>query len=160
VAVSDKKYATEAKNMLTGFQDAWVGQPWRALEKREYSWGFDFGAGNTVTADCPWRILDASSLRLTDSDHGQSFGHPAPIDATRIASDLLSGARVSAISIDQRSGDLHVGLDNGLELQLINNSSGYEAWHATAARAEDMVHIVAQGGGEIALWCEAKPLRF
>ncbi|HEX3651522.1 MAG TPA: hypothetical protein VHU18_01720 [Rhizomicrobium sp.] len=126
-----------------------VGRKLSGVQKREYDWVFEFGTAVALTAECPWRIL-TSGIAFTDSDDGQQFGLPAPLDGVRESLRLLSGRQVQSVSTHSVTGDLAVAFEDGTTLELLNLSSGYEGWQLDCGT----VHIVAQGGGEVVTYSE------
>jgi hypothetical protein len=53
---------------------------------------------------------------------------PKPVDAVAGIRDLLKSRVVSKVDVDQASADLNIYFDNETVLQIVNLSSGYEAW--------------------------------
>lgn len=109
------------------------------VERREADWLFWFGDSRSISVECRWRIVSSEGIALTDEDDGQQFGLPAPIDAEARANALLSGAEIMSADLALTTADLALSFSNGHRLQLINNSSGYEAWNVG--------RIIALGGG-------------
>lgn len=102
--------------------------------------------GVDIAIACCWRIVSDEGVRLVDEDHGQSFGLPEPIDAAAHANALFSEARVVTAKIDPVTADLRLEFVNGLRLELLNNSSGYEAWQARFGGGG----VIGLGGGSLA----------
>ena len=126
-----------------------VGQNLSGVQKREYDWVFEFGESTGLIAACPWRIL-TSGIAFTDSDHGQQFGLPAPLDGEQEALRLLSDKHVQSVSTRSVTGDLAIVFEGDTTLELLNLSSGYEGWQLVGGT----VHIIAQGGGELVTYSE------
>nr|WP_316628523.1 hypothetical protein [uncultured Brevundimonas sp.] len=63
---------------------------------------------------------------------------------------LLAGATVSSATVDRLTADLCLRFSNGLRLDLLNNSSGYEGWQGGFDRDGNAVSIIAMGGGSLA----------
>lgn len=105
---------------------------------------FRFGVASLVVESL-WRISIDGTLRLTSRDDGQRFGLPKPVDARATARSLLEGHRVSDVRIDVRRGDLTLVLDGNIVLEIITESSGYEAWTLRAPGK----HVVAASGGAV-----------
>ena len=130
-----------------GFDVTWmVGLGYRALVRGEHSWHFAFGAGASLVAECPWRIIADGGIALGSVDDRQQFGLPAPVDAQVIADELLRGRQVTAIEIVPASSDLVLTFGGDRRLELFNNSSGYEGWSLSGP---DGRRFIAQGGGQL-----------
>lgn len=130
----------------------WAGrtcQVWR----REHDWVFLFGEGESVTASCTWRLIAQGRIVLCDGDDGEQFGLPAPIDALAEARKVLDGTTVATVNAAEATGDLEVTFDGGVVLQLLSNSSGYEAWNATVSTPTgSTATVVAVGGGGLTIF--------
>jgi hypothetical protein len=111
---------------------------------------FELGDTVALMAECPWRIL-TSRIVLTDSDDGQQFGLPAPLDGEKESLRLLSGNRIQDVSIRSVTGDLVIVFESGTTLELLNDSSGYEAWQLFGGATQ----IIAQGGGNVVTYSES-----
>jgi hypothetical protein len=119
---------------------------------RENDWSFQFGGDGGLSIESPWRIIVSGRIALADEDDGQKFGLPAPINAAARAMELLAGMKIVSVDVSSVSADLRVQFNGSTVLEVFNNSSGYEAWHAVVAVKPTCVHVVAQGGGELATW--------
>lgn len=111
-------------------------------------WRFDFG-GAELKIECPWRILAAGRIAVTDYDHGKQFGLPRPVDAALEARERLGQRSVQSVHLGPESGDLTLDFGDGVRLEVWNSSSGHEAW---TAHGPDGELIVATGGSELAVW--------
>jgi len=127
------------------------------VDRRESDWLFDLGRGGRLTVGCHWRLVSADRITLTDEDDEQLFGLPEPVNAEAAANELIAKATVSQAVIDRVTADLHLQFSNGLRLDLINNSSGYEAWQASFDYDGYALCLVALGGGGLAGWSHAGP---
>jgi hypothetical protein len=116
----------------------------RVYEHYPHNFSFEFGPG-VLRVDCLWRIVAGGRLVRVSQDHGQQFGLPAPLDAYAEAESLLRGRRVVAARIRQETADLVVEFDEGLLLEVLSDSSGYEPWQLLAPG----VQLVAIGGGGV-----------
>lgn len=125
------------------FEQELLGRACR-VERREAEWVFWFGDSISISVECRWRIVSPERVALTDEDDAQRFGRPAAVDAQADANALLSDAKVTSANIDRTTADLSLSFSNGLRLELINNSSGYEAWNGGT--------IIGLGGGGLALF--------
>ena len=96
------------------------------------SWWFDFASGGQIaTHGGVWRLLASDELVATSADHGHLFGLPAPVDAVHEATTAMRNAHVIAARIRDGAPDLEVRLSNGLTLEVLVFSSGYECWETT-----------------------------
>jgi hypothetical protein len=114
-----------------------------------YAWRFRFGPDAEVRAESPWRIIRDGGIVLGSEDHGHQYGLPSPIDAQAECQALIGGTEVRSAEVRAVSRDLVVGFGPGVRLELVPLSSGYESWQVAGPRR---LHIVAMGGGELAVW--------
>ncbi|HEU4951762.1 MAG TPA: hypothetical protein VFT46_07405, partial [Holophagaceae bacterium] len=104
-----------------------------------------FVGGYTLRSQSLWRLIKSNQLNLTSLDDGQRFGLGHPIDALVSLSDQLSGMAVRAITVMEGTADLTLDFGEN-KLQIISDSSGYEAWQILGP---DGLVAVGQGGGHI-----------
>ena len=123
--------------------DVLVGHPLQSLVLKDYSWVFTFADDVSLWTESAWRFMDAEHIVITSEDHQQKFGLPAPVDAAEWVLSRVGSSPVSAVSIRSRTGDLLVRFGELHELELLQMSSGYEAWHLHA-RGRDLYCL---GGG-------------
>jgi len=105
--------------------------------------------GASVRAGCPWRIVSNGSIALGSVDHEQKFGLLVPLDAALHAQQLLDERPIRGVLLHQDSADLIVDFGDGVRLEIWNNSSGYEGWHATGPNGRE---VIALGGGGLAIF--------
>jgi hypothetical protein len=91
-------------------------------------WVFQFGKRVVLSTQSEWRLLSQEAILLTSEDDGQQYGLPKPVDAEASIRELLKDRVVSKVNVDQASADFSIHFDNGTILQIVNLSSGYEAW--------------------------------
>jgi hypothetical protein len=125
-----------------------AGMKFRSLVRREFDWVVHFDAETTLVIECLWRLVDSGRIRLTSEDDGHQFGLAAPIDAAAEVTTLLSGTEVLGVDVREGLLDLNIRFDGGRTLQVMPNSSGYEAWHLTSGKNE----LIAAGGGNLATY--------
>lgn len=123
----------------------------KSVERREFDWVFAFEPEGALVAECLWRLVQNSRIRLTSADQGQLFGLSTPIDAAAELRARLTGASVTGVDPKTGTLDLRLLFSTGQVLELFPNSSGYEAW--SASRPGHM--YVATGGGELAIFDDA-----
>ena len=112
-------------------------------------WVLSFSGGGHLTTQSRWRILSAESLVVASGDHGRSFGLPEPLDVGELAASATSGSMVSAARIAAAAPDLELLLDNGLRLQVLADSRGYECWQVTDPSG---VAVAVSGSGVASTW--------
>ena len=117
--------------------------------KRDSDWVFALGDAITLNVECPWRIVTAKGIAVTDEDDGQQFGLKEPVSAAVRANEMLIGKRLAAFNVDIRTADLRLSFEGGIELQVFNNSSGYEGWQASFKHGEKRLTAVGMGGGGV-----------
>jgi hypothetical protein len=118
--------------------------------RHEYSWDFVFDGGAGVTTECLWRLVEQGRIRLTSKDDGHRFGRPDVLDAVLQLNQALAGANAHSISLKEGTLDLEIRFDTGHALQIIPDSSGYEAWNA---RKPGRL-CIAVGGGDLTIFSD------
>ena len=125
-----------------------VQHRFEALTRHEYDWVFAFGDDVSIVAGCLWRLVEDGRIRVTNLDEGQWFGLPAPVDPVVEVSARLTDAVIDGVELCAGTLDLRIRFDTGHILELIPESSGYEAWNITTGDQQ----FIAIGGGELAVW--------
>jgi hypothetical protein len=109
-----------------------VGRKLESIERLEYhNWTFNLNDGSTLTVETHWRIISATEIEITCEDDQQMFGQDAPVDAQAKAWSLLAGREVSEVTVRTELSDLFLSFGPELRLEILNLSSGYEAWNFT-----------------------------
>jgi hypothetical protein len=121
-----------------------------AATRRDHEWLFTLDGQAKLVVECLWRIVEEKRIRLTSFDDGQQLGLPDPIDATREINSRLKNARVIEVSLRDSTLDLHLGFDTGHTLEIIPDSSGYEAWNLGCGDQR----FIAVGGGDLVIFAE------
>ncbi len=124
-----------------------VGRQFHALSRREYDWVAVFDRDARIVIECLWRLVRSERIQVTSEDDGQQFGLSAPLDAAAEVNARIAEAVVKAVDVRQGMLDLTVHFTTGHSLQIIPNSSGYEAWNASNGNQR----FIAGGGGELSL---------
>lgn len=123
-----------------------IGRRLRSVEKIDYTWFFRFDAGVSVaTTETPWRLIVDGRIVTSSDDHAQWFGRSAPVDAAREAFSRAGGLPVEAAFVATDTGDLTIQFPGEIDLQFLQLSSGYDAWHLRADRGESL----CTGGGSV-----------
>lgn len=122
-----------------------VGHSVRYLTRREFDWLLEFDKSAYLVIGCLWRLVEAGRIRVTSQDEGQQFGLPAPVDTAAEVNRRIAAALVEAVSLREGTLDLELRFKSGHILQIIPNSSGYEAWTLSNGSGQ----LIAVGGGEL-----------
>jgi hypothetical protein len=135
--------------MQDGADMKWLaGHRLQSFIHREYDWVLSFdGEANLVVA-CLWRLIESGRIRFTSQDEGQWFGLPAPVDAAAEVTRRLAGTLVEAVELRDGTLDLDIRFSSGHVLQVIPDSSGYEAWNLSGHNSQ----FIAVGGGNLAIF--------
>lgn len=127
---------------------AWlVGHHFQSFARREYDWVMTFDNDASLVVACLWRLVESGRIRITSADEGQQFGFPAPLDAAAEVNGRLAGAAVESVELRQGLLDLELRFSTGHSIQVIPDSSGYEAWNISSRSGQ----FIAIGGGELAI---------
>jgi hypothetical protein len=140
----DRDYLAEFETWLIGRSCS--------ITRGEHDWFIELGEGATITVSVPWRIVSQGRIAFADRDHGQMFGLPAPVDGEAEAHGLLAGKRIASAKVDLQTADLTLHFDPDTRLDAFNNSAGYEGWQANCEFNGSWVWLIAQGGGNVAVF--------
>lgn len=122
-----------------------VGRTVGSFTLHDFTWILAFREPWAVATEGSWRLLDAEGVVVTDHDHRQRFGLPAPLDAAHEVAARLRGRMICKASIARPAGDLMLEFGDGLVLQWLIHSSGYESWRLSGPGVE----LLGCGGGRI-----------
>jgi len=137
--------------MQQGADMKWLtGHRLQSFIHREYDWVLTFDGEANLVVTCLWRLIEAGRIRFTSQDDGYRFGLPAPVDAAAEVTRRLAGALVEAVELREGTLDLDIRFCTGHVLQVIPDSSGYEAWILSGHNSQ----IIAVGGGDLAIFGE------
>jgi hypothetical protein len=131
-----------------GAVDWLVTHRFESLVHREFDWVFTFNDDVHLTVACLWRLLENGRIRFTSSDDGQKFGLPAPVDAASEVNDRIRGAHVKSIDLQSNTLDLVIVFSTSHVLEVIPDSSGYEAWQI----CHHNLQLIAVGGGDLKIF--------
>ncbi|MDP3736929.1 MAG: hypothetical protein Q8R02_06040 [Hyphomonadaceae bacterium] len=120
-----------------------------SVAKRESDWLFTFADAVTLNVQCPWRVITDEGIAVADEDDGQFFGLKDPVSAAVRANALLAGKGLTAFDVEIKTADLRLSFEGGVQLQVFNNSSGYEGWQARFRYGEKTIAAVGMGGGDV-----------
>jgi hypothetical protein len=104
--------------------------------------------GYRVQIESLWQLVSGTALVLTSRDEGQLFGRSSPVLAMSELATHLAGQVLSSVKIEPRTADLTLVFHDS-ELQVVSDSSGYEAWQVEGPQG---TVAVGQGGGNVAVW--------
>jgi hypothetical protein len=105
-----------------------LGKRVEKFEGNAGAWTIHFGDVR-LNIGCPWRLFVQGSLKFCSSDHKQKFGLPQPFDAESEASKILQSKTLQDFSIAKSTTDLVLDFEDTVKVELLQNSSGYEAWN-------------------------------
>jgi hypothetical protein len=118
-----------------------------AITRREYDWLFELDGQVSIVVGCLWRLLHDGHVCLTSLDDGHQFGLPAPIDSVNQLNPRLTNTVVSDVELRDGTLDLRITFDDRHVLEIIPDSSGYEAWSTHRGN----IQFIAVGGGDLAI---------
>lgn len=131
-----------------------VGRTVDAVQSREDgSCVITLAGGYRVQIESLWRLVSSGAVVLTSEYEGQLFGRGQPVRSISELSDKLQSCTLDAAQAAQGTADLtlHFGAQ---VLQIISDSSGYEAWQVTGPTG---TVAVGQGGGNVVVCgCETR----
>ena len=131
---------------LDSYSKPLIGLNLVSVEKKDHSWFFAFGEGDSIVTEGPWRLVSEERIAVTSEDQGQQFGLPKPVNAAERALSCLTGRTVTGTGITEFSGDLTVEFSGRVLLQFLQISCGYESWRLHIRGSE----TICTGGGDIA----------
>jgi hypothetical protein len=109
--------------------------------------------------EAPWRIIADGRIAFADTDDGQKFGLPEPVKGAHLANSLLAKLQVQAVTVDRVTADIRMDFETGTRIEVLNNSSGYEAWQAEFVSGDQLISLVGMGGGDIGFSISEGPTR-
>jgi len=118
----------EERKHLAAFKKFMTGQSYVGSEKLEHSWALKF-SDCSITAECLFRVIVDGRIAVTNNDDGQKYGLPAPVDVSHELNVLLGQSNIVLSKLSDNGRDLSLVFSNGVQLQLIAEFSGYEAWN-------------------------------
>lgn len=128
-----------------------IGRSFAKVEKKDYSWFFNFDDGSTIaTHGSPWRLIAANRIATTSEDDGQMFGLPAPVSAAARVNDAIGQNQIVWFELKNNTGDLIIHFSNNTSLEFLNLSSGHEAWCTCHGEQK----IFCLGGGELSIFSD------
>jgi hypothetical protein len=74
-----------------------------------------------------WPVIKDGRASISNFDHKQQCGLPAPIDAVELLANDLHGQLVTDAQHDKETGDLLLWFTNDIKCQILN-FTGHEIW--------------------------------
>lgn len=115
-------------HLVSDLERLLLGQTARIEHPDEGRPTIHFDSDFKIVVGAFWRLIDCDRILVTDSDDGQWFGLPAPVDAARKANERLEFETLDAVEFSTVTGDLKFRFSGQLTLEILTNSSGYESW--------------------------------
>ena len=112
-------------------------------------WVFALGDSCAISAECPWRLIEAGRIGVSSEDHRQRYGLEADVDAGALATSLLEGLTITHVEVRDGTADLILHFGASHRLEVLPFSSGYESWSVSGPAG---TQVVAQGGGDLCTW--------
>jgi hypothetical protein len=125
-----------------------IGRRLHSVSKKDYTWFFVLDDQSHVASESSWRLL-TERVAVTSEDHGHQFGLPAPVDAADVVRESVGDSPVDRFELNDRTGDLGICFKNGVTLQFLTLSCGYEGWRIIHHNHE---MIFCTGGGKLAIF--------
>jgi predicted flavoprotein YhiN len=122
-----------------------VGRTLAEVEQREFSWSFAFSGGGCVVTESAWRLITKDGISVTSEDHGQMFGLKSPVDAIARLLATTKEKKIQESRVVENTSDLVLRFEDGVRLEFLNLSCGYEAWRATLGTDD----VICLGGGAL-----------
>jgi hypothetical protein len=116
-----------------------------SVQRRDHDWIFLFGHGAAITVGSFWRLLSDRAIQVTSDDDGQQFGLKSPVNAGTALKGSVGEHCVTDVQIDSATSDVTVSFGDGLRLQIVNNSFGYESWSFFAGD----VRVIGRNGDTV-----------
>jgi len=118
------------------------------IKKQDYTWFFGFWSNLQICTEGSRRLISLQGVVVTSQDHDRKFGRPSTIDAAARAAIETQNKKINDCQVADFTSDLSLFFDDGIQLQFLSLSSGYQSWRASDGTAE----VVCQGGGNIVVF--------
>ena len=123
-----------------------VGKRLKEAAKQDYTWSFTFSDGGWIVTESGWRLVATDGIAVTSKDHGHVFGLASPVDAGAQVHLAVGAKKIEAVQVADRTSDLILVFEEGVSLEFLNLSCGYESWRAQHGSEE----VICMGGGQLA----------
>jgi hypothetical protein len=97
-----------------------------------------------ITSTALIRILKDNKIILTNLDNNQIYGLKTPINFNIEFSKIINNKSIIKATGSDKNGDLLITLEDSIQIEFINNSSGYEPWQINLKSGKE--YIAAAGG--------------
>ena len=124
-----------------------VGRRFVRVERSDFDWQFHLDDDTIIVVECLWRLICTNRIRLTSEDDGHQFGLPAKLLAADELNTKLAHKEIERVELRDGTLDLRLTFASTLTLEIIPDSSGYEAWNVTGPQGS----WIAVGGGELTI---------
>ena len=105
------------------------------------------GTGVLTVETGLWRVRADGGIWVASDDDGQQFGLLKPIDAAERAASRLRGLAAD-IEVAAETSDLITRFEDGVTLEVLNTSCGYESWSLRSVKAD--MQMIGVGGEGVA----------
>ena len=129
-----------------------IGLRFQEVIRREFDWVFVFDDRTSLTVACLWRLIDDGRIARTCNDDGHKFGLPAPVNAIEEVNLRLAGTAIESVEVIAGVLDLHIHFGTKYSVQVLPDSSGYEAWDLCGENRR----FIAVGGGQLAIFGDGR----
>ena len=110
------------------------------------TWTLQFNSGAELSNFSLCRIIKEKQLLACTTDQGEWFGLGEPYSAETEMNNLISNGVVSEVSHGSCGNDLVFSFNNGISIEILSISTGYETWEY---RTQEGSLYVAMGSGNI-----------
>lgn len=108
--------------------DKLITNQWiESFQTNDVSAWIGISGGYNLRCNSLLRYVGNDDAFITNEDHGQKFGLPAPFDAEAEIAKRIQGKTITSAELKSDTGDLTLHFDDG-RLELLCSSSGYENW--------------------------------
>ena len=108
----------------------------------EHSSSLLLAGGYKIVIESLCRFIGLDGTFVSNEDHNQVFGLPAPFNASREIQKQIKEQKITKVSVRDDTGDLTLYFDVG-RLEIICNSSGYECYQI---HGPNSLIIIGRGG--------------
>lgn len=106
-------------------------------------WQLVFENNLSVLIESFWRLLENRKIKWTSKDNQQIYGHKTPIDLETEIKKALLEKSLNRIERNIDTSDLNLVFENGMTVEIITDSSGYECWEII--NGKDRVYGLGKG---------------
>jgi hypothetical protein len=111
-------------------------------------WVFIFAENILIEVSGFWRLLENTKIVLVSLDHGHQFGLAKPLNLVEEVTTILNEKKLLELKVDENTADLTLVLTDGLEIEILIASAGYETYQFSISGKT----YIGLGSGEIAIF--------